>query len=93
VIGEKKENDQNVILQPNPARQSVTIIITGLDNSSALLTMMDMKGQTLFTEEIMPSATSFTKRLDLEPYSSGVYFIKVRTDKNVVTKRLIVNEE
>ena len=93
MIGENKENDQNVILQPNPAKHSVTIIITGLENSSALLTMMDIKGQTLFTEDVMASVTSVTKRLDLEGYPSGVYFIKLRTDKKVVTKRLIINEE
>ena len=90
MIGENKEIDQNIVLQPNPAKELVNIIITGLTNSSALLTMTDIKGQTLFSEELLPSATSLTKQLDLHPYPSGIYFLKLRTDKKVVTKRLVI---
>jgi len=84
-------DDQNVILQPNPARESVTIIFNGLLNTSALITLTDMKGQTLFSEDITPSANSVTKQLNLQGFPSGIYFIKVRTDKKVITKELVVS--
>jgi hypothetical protein len=83
-------NDQNLILQPNPARESVSIIITGLENKPVSITVTDMKGQTLYSEEITGPDKSVTKRIDLKKYPSGIYFIKVRTDKNVFTKELVV---
>lgn len=83
---------QDITLQPNPARESVTIIINGLANSPALLTMTDINGKILYSEEIKPS--SGTGRdlslLDLQDYPAGIYFVKVRTDNWVVTKRLVV---
>jgi Secretion system C-terminal sorting domain len=84
-------NDQNVILKPNPARESVTIIINGLENKPALMTVTDMKGQTLFSEEIPGSGKFVTRQLDLKEYPSGMYYIKVRTDTKVITKKLVVS--
>jgi hypothetical protein len=89
-ITETTTEDQNVILQPNPAMESVIIIINGLVNKSALITLTDMKGQTLFSEDITASTKSVTKQLNLQEYPSGIYFIKVRTDKKVITKQLVV---
>jgi len=83
-------DDQNVILHPNPARESVIIIINGLVNKSALITLTNMNGQTLFSEDITASTKSVTKQLNLQEYPSGIYFIKVRTDKKVITKQLVV---
>ncbi len=83
-------DDQNIILQPNPAKESVTIIITGMENTPVLITLTDMKGLTLFSEEITPTTNSVTKQLNLRDYSSGVYFIKARTGKMVLTKKLVV---
>jgi hypothetical protein len=89
-ITETTTKDQNVFLQPNPARGSVTIIIDGLSDKSVILTLADMKGQTLFSEDLTTSAPSITKQLNLQEYPSGIYFIKVRTDKKVMTKQLVV---
>jgi hypothetical protein len=49
-----------------------------------------MKGQTLFSEDITASTKSVIKQLNLQEYPSGIYFIKVRTDKKVITKQLVV---
>jgi len=82
--------NQNVILKPNPAKESVTVIVTGLESRSALITLTDMKGQVLFSEEISATPNSITKQLSLQGYPSGVYFVKVITDRKVVTKELVV---
>ncbi len=84
-------DDENVILQPNPARETVTIIINGLFNTSGLITLTDMKGQTLLSEDITPSANSVTKQMNLQGFPSGIYFIKVRTDNKVITKELVIS--
>jgi len=82
--------DYDVILQPNPAREYVTIIINRPGNKSALITMTDMNGQILFSEDLTGSAKSVAKQISLQNYSSGIYFIKVRTNSKVITKKLVV---
>jgi hypothetical protein len=89
-IQETGMNDQTVTLQPNPARESVTIIVTGLANESVLITLTDMKGQTLVSEDISARTQSVTKQLDLHHYLPGVYFVKVRTNKKTITKQLVI---
>ncbi len=89
-ITSNTEEGHDVILQPNPAKESVTIIITGLENTSALITLTDMKGLILFSEDITAKTNSITKKLNLQDYPSGIYFIKVRTGKKVITKELVV---
>jgi hypothetical protein len=84
-------DNQEVILQPNPARESVRILVKGVADRTAVITMTDMKGQVLFSEELDTSVNPATKQLNLHDYSSGIYFIKVRTDKKVITKELVIS--
>ncbi|TRZ76172.1 MAG: T9SS C-terminal target domain-containing protein [Bacteroidetes bacterium] len=82
--------DQNIILQPNPARESVTLIINGIEDKSILILLTDMKGQLLYSEDVAVSAKSVTQQINLHGYPAGIYFIKVRTDKKVITKQLVI---
>jgi len=89
-ILETATDDPYLLIQPNPARESVRIIIHGVINKSALITLTNMKGQIFFSDNITASANSVTKELDLHEYPAGIYFIKVRTDKKIITKQLVV---
>ncbi|MCX6248225.1 MAG: T9SS type A sorting domain-containing protein [Bacteroidetes bacterium] len=84
-------NEQNIILQPKPAKESVTITINNLTERSVFISVTDMKGQTLFSEELANSSGSAVKQLNLEGYSPGIYFVKVRSDNKVITKELVLS--
>jgi len=86
-------NDPQMKLKPNPANESVTILINGLENSSILLTITGVKGQTLYSEDLQIFTNSFIKQIDLKEFPDGIYFVKTRTrtDKNVLTKKLVVS--
>jgi hypothetical protein len=89
-IPETLGNETDLLLEPNPARGTVTIIINGLTGASALLTVTSMKGQELSSYIIPGPATTVTKQIDLQTYPAGVYIIRVKTDKKIITKRLIL---
>jgi len=83
-------DNQDFIVRPNPARESATIILDGLLNKQTLLTLTDMKGKVMFSEEIVPSTQSFLIKLDFWEYSPGIYFIQVKSDEKVMIKKLVV---
>jgi len=89
-IKETATDESDFVIQPNPARESVRIIISGMMNKSVFLTLTNMKGQTFVSDEMIPTAKSVTKELNLLEYPAGIYFIKLRTDKKVITKQLVV---
>jgi hypothetical protein len=56
-----------------------------------LLSLTDMKGQTIFSEKINTGTTSIQKQLDLNNYKPGVYFLKVSTAGKVMVKQLVIS--
>jgi hypothetical protein len=82
--------DLNIIIRPNPAGESATLTIPGLDNISAILKINDLNGKVLFSEVIPASPGLFTKSLNLKGYPSGIYIVSVTANKRVITKELIV---
>jgi hypothetical protein len=87
-VQESASENLSIFLQPNPARESVRVIISGKLNETGILTMTNLTGQTLFSENVLPS--SAIQKLDLNKYPSGIYFITLKTDKKIITKKLMV---
>jgi hypothetical protein len=82
-------NVQRLILEPNPAKESVTVIIDDMRNKPALLTLIDLNGEVVYSEILEASGNQITKQVDLTKYAAGIYFIKVKTDGKVLIKRLV----
>jgi len=77
-------------IQPNPARDNVSITISGLENTAGTLTIVNIKGQTAYTADLIPESTAITKQIDLSNYAKGVYIVRLKTDRSIVTKKLVV---
>ena len=91
-LGISDNNISNLTLavHPNPARDNVSIIINGLENTVATLTLMNVKGQSVYSSDIEPTSSSITKQIDLSSFAKGVYIIRLKTDRSMVTKQLII---
>jgi len=89
-INEAKTSDPFIVIQPNPARESIRVIISGLQNKTAVLTLMTMNGQTIQSMDIPASASSFTKQIDLHNYTAGNYIVRLKTDNKTITTQLVV---
>lgn len=76
-----------LVLYPNPIQQGNVLSIKGLESSNVnSISLMNNLGQVIETY----SATSNAFPLS-EDLPSGVYFIKVETNSEVITKSIIVN--
>ena len=77
--------DNSVTVYPNPTTGIVQIKNEELRINN--LDVYDAYGKLLFTVEVNDNTSS----IDLSGYAKGTYFVKVTTEKGVVTKRVVKN--
>ena len=75
----------NVAMFPNPAQSEVTLLA---DDNILNVSVYNLLGQQIETQNL--NKTSQYK-LNTSGLASGVYVVKIKTDKGLVTKRLIIN--
>ena len=76
--------DGDVTVYPNPTRNRVTIGTTNM-LSVEKLDIYDAYGKLLATVNVNDADAE----VDLSTYAAGTYFIRITTDKGVVTKRVV----
>jgi len=83
-----------LVVYPNPAKNNFNIQfdINALENSSsAQLEIYNVLGQLMISiEKDELIAGSNTMNIDVSQYRSGTYFVKLNTDRNSITKTLII---
>ncbi len=77
-------------LQPNPARENLTIIISGAQNQKVQLTIFDIAGKVKYTENTFVTDNNSVRQLNLSNYPKGVYMVQLKTDQHLKTEKLIV---
>ena len=80
-------NSLQVNVYPNPTRNQAILKVAGLQ-SDAKIVISDLQGRILSEKVINASQTEIT--LDLSKMTSGVYYLRLITDKAISTQKLIV---
>lgn len=75
-------------LYPNPSKGSFTIEFKELTNSFSV-EVFDVTGKTIY-ENNYEQAANLVQTIDLDKPSSGVYFVNIKSDKGLVTKKLVI---
>lgn len=80
---------QDFILYPNPAENSVTVVVPG--DSEYTLTIWDIQGKMLYSEVILNNIEHI---INTSAYNSGVYFVSLTDNEEgkTLTKRLIIKK-
>jgi hypothetical protein len=76
-------------ISPNPAYGLVTFSVNGL-KKQARLTLTGMDGTTYSAFLMEPTGQKVVKQLDITGYSKGVYIIKLKTDDQILTEKLVI---
>lgn len=86
---EDVESDISISLYPNPAINQTTVKVSGI-NGDAKILILDEHGRTIDILYSQPTYGLIETNIDLSKYNSGVYFIKLITEKTQKTKKLII---
>ena len=75
---------------PNPARQQVQVRVALPDAQNATLRLYDVLGRTVREQVLDKRAGRQQLQFNVSGLSSGVYFLRLRTDATVKTRRLTI---
>lgn len=88
-IFSNKKADNRLFIYPNPAKETVTILLPGIPEEINLK-IVDMLGETL-VEETIRSKTETKKIVHVEKFAKGIYSVILETNKEKLVKKLVIN--
>jgi len=74
-----------ILVYPNPAKENITLNISSLQKD-CYITITDIVGKIISKQDIKSNSTL----INLNSFNSGVYFINVYNNNNVLTKKIVV---
>lgn len=79
------------VITPNPGNGNFQVSLSLTHTQEIQLTVFDNLGRCVFAQQEHASAGNFSASMNLSSLSSGVYFVQVKTENGVATKRLVVD--
>lgn len=80
----------NVNLLPNPTSSFVEIQFNSLANNKAIITIDNILGQSIYTQQVNTHEGMNNYKLDVREFTKGVYVVSVKQDGKSIAKRLII---
>jgi hypothetical protein len=75
---------------PNPANNKVTLMANFARNENVYINLYDLNGASVFQTE--NRYTGEPLMMDVSLLEAGIYFIKISTNENTTTKKIIINK-
>ena len=87
-LGNEEFLSSQFSIYPNPSKGNFNIEFKDLSNSYSI-EVFDVTGKTIYENNFDQSA-NLVQVINIQNATSGVYFINVKSDKGIVTKKLVV---
>ena len=84
------EQQSTIDVYPNPSRDIFNVSFTSEDVQDLQVRVINVIGDVVYTEDLSQFVGEYTKQVDLQSYTKGVYFLEITTDNGVVNKKLIL---
>ena len=85
------EVSYSILLMPNPASNQTIISLSDDVSRSYEINIVNMVGQHVSESIHTSSANTVSQRIDLSQLQSGLYFVKIRSEKQETWRKLMVN--
>ncbi|MCB0699542.1 MAG: T9SS type A sorting domain-containing protein [Chitinophagales bacterium] len=85
-------NLSKIELYPNPTGNVTTLKIGSLSNIDATISITDLQGRILHTQNASLDIGDNYYKLNMANYASGMYFVHIHTDGDIQTIKLMKNE-
>jgi hypothetical protein len=76
-------------IYPNPTSGNLTIDLDMKGASEMKLSIVNISGQVIWSEEIAATAGSNKKQIDLSNFASGMYYLSVRSEKEMINRKIV----
>ncbi|WP_293889867.1 zinc-dependent metalloprotease [Flavobacterium sp.] len=88
VLGNESFLQNDFSIYPNPSKGSFTIQFKDMMNSYSV-EVYDVTGKTIY-ENNYDQSSNLAQVVNLDNATSGVYFVNIKSDKGIVTKKLVI---
>lgn len=81
----------NFSMFPNPTNGSFTMNVFVANNQQVEILMIDLTGKRMLTQQReLVGGTNEQFEIDISVFNRGIYFVTVRTDKEIKTQKLVI---
>ena len=86
------KDGEQLSMYPNPASTELTVNVDLEYSSTTNLKIIDLTGKTVkdFTRDLSHENGMYKAHLDISDLKAGIYFVRVKQQKEVLSKKLIV---
>jgi Secretion system C-terminal sorting domain len=88
-IGENNKS-MELTIAPNPSNGLFQLNCTKL-NADVSISITDVVGRIVYAENNVKNTGSIKKEIDLTAFNKGIYFVKISSEKGILTKKIIYN--
>jgi hypothetical protein len=88
-IPETSREELKIEISPNPAADFVNITLYGL-REKAVISLTGIDGIIYTSSVVEPIAEKTVRSLNINGYNKGIYIVKVRTDNQIKTEKLVI---
>ncbi|MDB9895272.1 T9SS type A sorting domain-containing protein [Flavobacteriales bacterium] len=82
--------DSRLLVYPNPVNDILNIDFTFKNNQSVELKIVNILGEVMYSEKVTQTELSYSNKFDFSKFSKGLYFVKLKLDKNIITQKVIL---
>ncbi|MBC8464744.1 MAG: T9SS type A sorting domain-containing protein, partial [Bacteroidetes bacterium] len=75
---------------PNPSRDIFNVTFASEEVQNINVKVVNMIGEEVYTENLEEFIGQYTKSIDLNTQSKGVYFLEITTDKGGINKKIVL---
>ncbi|MEJ6736922.1 MAG: T9SS type A sorting domain-containing protein, partial [Flavobacteriales bacterium] len=77
---------------PNPSRGQFVLDLTNYNDNDVTVVVFNQLGKVVYNKSISNNAQGEQHAIDLSAYSNGIYFLKLTSDKEVTTKKIVIQK-
>lgn len=89
-IGIEENTLSEMKVYPNPAENIVNVTVSSKENTNANVTITNLMGQVVYTQNMSLVAGNNAIQLDVANYNAGVYVVNVKTNTGISSQKVIV---
>src|SRR6185369_14532526 len=86
-LNESTASLYNLNVYPNPASNSITVMLNSESSSTATMEITNLMGQTVYANQIQPENAN---TINTEKFENGIYMLRVTEDGQVFNKKFII---